>query len=513
MNRKQSFNVLWLIAGIAGLFTWLWGVSLPYVGIYNANNNYLALAAKNFLKFGFESLHFLPTYIVASDLPQSVLYYLHHPVLFFWLETIPFALFGNGNWVVHLVPFLFALGSIVVLYRIVLEISDKSTARWTALFALLFPMTSFFWKYMMFEQASLFFTLLCLLFFLKRNLVGLFFAAALGGATDWYGIYLLFGLSYLYIAQKGNRAAMRSGIVVFLLGAMLGLSTYVVALVGSGNIFAAYEGFLGRGITNEITVLSWWPVRLFLVTLIRIVIYFSPLLLLSLTTKIKNKGIHMFFLIIGLVNLVALPAASWGHSYFLYYFVPFAAYTMGSWVSNNSHRGTLFVWGVVLFQIVWSVSVSSLKITQVTKQSWKYDFGRDIQKVVPPYTHVGVIAFPGDVLEYYFDVPTTTFSRVEMERWAIGVAYKDIPHVIMTCQNICTGEEMSLLNLVRDHRGIQEFRYGDKIGWIAGGTPVERPIKMTRKERVRRPNQVNESVSVPLRFYRMIRDFLGSTQI
>jgi 4-amino-4-deoxy-L-arabinose transferase-like glycosyltransferase len=146
MNYFGIFKHFWVVALIIGLIIALWGINLPHVGLYNANNNYLALASKNFLRFGFEQLHFLPTYHVGAQTPELSDRYLHHPVLMFLISPLTFALFGDGNWVVHVLPFIFTLASLAVLFVLVKEFYGESVARWTTLFALLFPMFGFFWK-------------------------------------------------------------------------------------------------------------------------------------------------------------------------------------------------------------------------------------------------------------------------------------------------------------------------------------------------------------------------------
>ena len=105
----RVLRLLWFIGMITGVMTALTGTNLPYVGLYNANNNYLALASKNFLRFGYTALGYVPTYFVGPTLPLSPPYYVHHPVLFFLFSSLAYAALGNGHWVVHVVPFLFGV--------------------------------------------------------------------------------------------------------------------------------------------------------------------------------------------------------------------------------------------------------------------------------------------------------------------------------------------------------------------------------------------------------------------
>ncbi len=520
-----------IIAGVlTAIFLWLWGIHLPYVGIYNANNNYLALASENFLRFGYRTLHFLPTYFAGEHLPAIIPYYLHHPVLFFLLASLPFALFGSANWVVHVAPFIFAVASLVTLYVVIRDVAGSKVALFSAVMAAIFPMMSFFWKYIFFEQPSLFFSLASLFFFLRYvqqkktvHLISLFLCAFLGGATDWYGVYLVVSLIYLYFVRRTVEA--RDGLIVFLVGVGFGLGTYVMAIVGSNSLGAALEGFSGRSITSEITSLSVWPVRLILVTLVRLVIYFSPLLVISLWQMRKHFPAskagaytvgHLLtaFLIMGLINPFVLPAATWGHSYFLYYLIPFCALVMGLWLAKLSQTSAGLLWLVMGMQVLWSVSVNGLKMSQVKKQSWKFDFAREIQAKLPAYSLVGVYGFPGDVLEHYAHMPTFPLSKRDVEWWATGYGYKDLPYVAVTCADRCQDSELEFVTLLKHYRGVYEFRHGENVGWLFAGEPKDRAIPVIKKG-IASPAVVvhSEKPSLVLRVYRYIRDLLGSTQI
>src|SRR5689334_6331051 len=207
MNALFSKKLAILLC-VVGFSLWLWGVNYPFVGIYNANNNYLSLAAKNYLRFGFTKLHFLPTYFAGQTLPAPVPYYLHHPIFIFPLSAIPFAIFGFDNWVVHVTNLVFLLGDMVLLYMVGSLVWNKRVGLWTAGLAIVFPMTSFFWKYIFFEQSSLFFNLLVYYFFIRYlkqekvrtdsrvgvndNLLLIFVFTFLSGLVDWGVLYLFF---------------------------------------------------------------------------------------------------------------------------------------------------------------------------------------------------------------------------------------------------------------------------------------------------------------------------------
>ena len=210
--------LLVLMLCTAGLALWLWGVNNPYTGLTNANNNYLSLAAKNYIRFGFTGLKLFPTYFAGRTLPSPVPYYLHHPVLVYLLSAVPFMLFGFHNWVVHAANFLFLLGDIFLIYTIGKFVWNRKVGLWAAGLAMIFPMTSFFWKYIFFEQGSLFFNLLifyCFVRYLKVQkpvyLLALFFSAVYGFHLFAVPLALfvcshLFASSMIFAPSQTNRS-------------------------------------------------------------------------------------------------------------------------------------------------------------------------------------------------------------------------------------------------------------------------------------------------------------------
>lgn len=142
---KSSVRLkLVILLCFVGFALWLWGINYPFTGTYNANNNYLALAAKNYQRFGFVRLKGFPTYFAGGQLPSPVPYYLHHPILIFPLSAIPFMIFGFHNWVVHVTNLLFLLGDIFLIYKIGELVWNRKVGLWAAGLTTIFPMTSFF---------------------------------------------------------------------------------------------------------------------------------------------------------------------------------------------------------------------------------------------------------------------------------------------------------------------------------------------------------------------------------
>jgi len=382
---------------IAGLVLALWGINDPYAGGYNANNNYLTLAAKNYLRFGFTNLKLIPTYYAGEHLPTPIPYYLHHPILIFPLTALPFIIFGFHNWVVHVTNFLFTLGDIFLIYLIGKLVWNKRVGLWAAGLATIFPMTTFFWKYIIFEQGSLFFNLCVFYYVIKYSknqklsyVLAIFFFTLFSGFFDWGVLYLFVPLLFFY-------KKMTKPILVYLTGTVLSLGVFIGCVYLLQGGFGELRQAIGvHGYTATLMDLPFWPLRLLLITLLRFAIYFSPLSLLGFFSK--KTPVLWFFFLYGCMNIFVLPTVTWENAYFLFYFIPFLAFTGALWIEKHPH------W--FIFIIAWSIAVNYFKLEQIKKQFWQYDRAVEINKQLVPYEPVVVENFSGDILEQYFFHPT-----------------------------------------------------------------------------------------------------------
>lgn len=528
MRKTSLLTWLWGIAAITAAVLTLKGINLPYVGLYNANNNYLALASRNFLRFGYRALNFLPTYYVGASLPTEVPYYLHHPTLFFLAASVPFRLFGDANWVVHAMTLLSTVAWVWVYYVLVSETFGRRVARWAAVLALLFPLTSFFWKYIFFEQPSMVFTMLVLLFSVRywktgnsRHLFPLFCAAAIGGATDWYGGYMVFGYAALFVL--GERRRMGKPVMSYIAGEITGLATYLLMLAWTNNLSAVWDGFSARGISQELIGVSYWPIKYFAVTLIRIVLYASPFALAGVwvwwrgrrgRVPMPQKRVMITLLSVGLVNLIVLPTASWGHSYFLFYLVPFLALVTGVWIARLTKGPVIWVIAVVLLQLSESVAVGQLKYRQAVKQGWKYAFGRDVARAVPRYSRIGAIQYAGDVMQNYFGINVIPMTSEAYIAWEAGRADPEIRYVMVACADTCTESDAGLVRRAGQRFTVREYRYGSERAWLLdrGGPPTE-PDTAAPSAEPHAPPVAEGKPPWYVVWYRIVRNAFGSPQL
>ena len=175
MRTDRHLQVLALIF-LAGLGFRLWGVTQPLLDFHSWRQTLTATVAKNFYTGGMN--------LFAPATNWAVEYYEFEFPVYTYLVALLYKVLGFHDFLGRLVAIAFALGSMVLLYRLIRRYFDKNAAAFaTALFAVL-PLAVYYTRTFMPESALLFFSIASLYFF-TRWLDGgswtIFFLAA--GAT------------------------------------------------------------------------------------------------------------------------------------------------------------------------------------------------------------------------------------------------------------------------------------------------------------------------------------------
>jgi hypothetical protein len=495
-------NKIAIILFLIGFALAMWGVNYPFVGIYNTNNNYLSLAAKNYLRFGFVQLRFLPTYFAGEHFMPGDPYYLHHPILVFLTEAVSLFLFGARNWAVHVPQLLFVVGSIFMIYKLGSSLWNKRVGLWAAAIAAVFPMTTFFWKYMQFEQASLLLNLLIVYMIVRnKNFWWIFVVTLLSGFADWGVLYLApFFLVLFYLKHKNM--TVRTLVAYFLgVGISLGIFGIGVYFLQNG-LKELGTAIWGRSYTAELTSLSFWPIRLILISLLRMVLYFTPVSFAALWIVYKRKDTTLL--------LFFLPAASWGHSYFLYYFIPFFAFSGGIFMDRIGKKSEILAFWLILI-LITSVGVNYLKIQQVKKQLWKFDVAVAVNHVLKPYETVGVVNFAGDVFENYFLHPSQPIVFGKLDDWLTGVAFPGVDKAVYVCSGMCTTGESAKAESLSGAGLAVTYKAGTNNAWLITKR-IHAPIPVTKTVIPASSAAIDEE-NIFIKIYRGIRDTLSVGQI
>lgn len=502
------------------------GIDEPFVGAYGANLNFFTLAAKNFSRFGYFRLHFLPTYYSGGDLGKIPDFYLHHPVFYYTLVSLPFKVFGFHNWVASVTPILFSLLTLYWLFKIGSFLWNRKTGLWVAVFGSFTPIMTVFGRQTIFEPAILALLLGVYYYFLVylkykkvKDVLFLTILSFLAILIDWGGAYFIFPFLLLYwLLPKGKEKKL--AVLLYFVSTLLGLSLFIlIVFLVRGNFGDLLGAISSRQTNPELFNLPYPWFKLILVSLLRIVIYLTPLSLLALfiflkdlVKAVKLKKINpqmvtfLFFLIFGLLNLIFLPAATFGHIYFLLYLVPFFALTLGKYFADLSVKKSLF--SVVLIVVIYLFSslVTYAKWQQIEKQVWRYDAALKINRQLAPYEAIAVKGFPGDIFEQYFFHPTKPIEDYsELLNW-LSQAKSGERKTVFSCWDTCSEE---------DYQFIENIPYKTtkfaKV-WLIENTEIEKPTTLPEIHQIEKPAKTIES-SLLIRFYRLLRDKLQVGQL
>lgn len=525
--RYRAFFFV-LFAAIAG-FLWLWGINLPYAGLYNTNNNYLSLAVRNYLRYGLFNLHFLPTYFTGVTFPPPNAFYLHHPILMFLSAILPFVLFGFGNWVVHVAPLLYNLGGVFMVYKISRLLYGRKVALLSLFLAAYFPMTTFFWKLIFFEQITMLFNLLILYFALKyiQNsnskylyAVGLF--SFFAGLSDWPAFYLIipFGLLFFTIFKRKAFPIL----LYYVMPLTITLAIFLFSVyVTKGNFSDLATSGANRILHQEMTHVSLLWLKYPINYLLRFAIYFTPLSILFFVTwgrglfrnRLSGFSLSQFSLlalfILGISNTIAFPTTSWSYSYFLYYFIPFLAISGG--VFLKSLKPTALI-SCILFIVIWSVTVNYFKISQWQKHVWKYQAMKQFAGKLVPHETIGIVNFPGDLFENYYFLQTIPMLQADLTAWVAGVRYPDVKHVVYACADACTPTELNLLQNVSVTHDLDRFETGQSGAWLISKNGNKKTAEPVYEKTILPADTSTIPLDQPIiSLYRSIKQFLDIGQL
>lgn len=182
-----------VIVAAAGMLT---NVAAPWVGHHDWNGALWSLFARNFLRYGYGTLHFGHAYF-AGPLPEHVGYYTHHSPLITLVLTELYRVFGMHEAVARAAAVVVALVAAGLFYVLIRDSFDEATAVAALFFYALCPMHLYFGRMYNHEVFALFAIVLCLHAYRRWVRSGSRGALAavgaslmLANATAWPGYYL-----------------------------------------------------------------------------------------------------------------------------------------------------------------------------------------------------------------------------------------------------------------------------------------------------------------------------------
>jgi len=398
IQRIKKINIdtyIFISIILAAILVRCYEITVPYGKTWEIG--FQELIAKNHYYYGFTQTHFLS---VISVVDGVNIYHLAHPPLLQIIISLSYSLFGVHEWSARIVPIVFSVGSIILLYCITKKLYNARIALITAFFASFVPMSAYFGRIVNFEAPVLFFVLLVVwgyIQWVETNkeryfyvlLIGVFF----GVLTDWpFLIILPILLGIAIITGKKIRA------IAFLLvmGCVIA-SGYLIITNSIGGFTFSYfiQKLLHRSdVTSYISntdfyyliskrLLRNFTSILFLLTSVGIIYLIIEK---NLKEKLSEKKIDMptcislGLLLFGLLYITVFLQSTYVHEWQMYYLIPgisiFSALGLYA-ILNFRPKNQVFlrlytICGGIILIIFCILSASSL----ITMHEKNFDFYR-----------------------------------------------------------------------------------------------------------------------------------------
>ncbi|HVT00824.1 MAG TPA: glycosyltransferase [Patescibacteria group bacterium] len=382
-----------LISVIILILLMLSGINMPYIGQNAYNLITYSLIAHNYNQFGLIQTKLAPLVTVSKEFPIHPEYFIHHPPLLSIIIALFFKLLGEDFWVGRLIPVVFTILSVGIIYLLEKELSNKKQALYAMSAAILIPATTIFGKLIGQEPLVLFFVLMSLLLSIKylktrKNIYFVFAAIAImfGVLSDWPALIfaaLLFPLYFKHGKIK-NWIQLFSGLILVFLGCLLWIDSIRIG-------FWDLQNAIGSRLFTALSPIPYWPVLWIGTTLLRLLIYFNPILVIISATcfvgivkKIKTINERgLVILILGLFTILHLAIyteASFTHPYLLIYAVPFVALTCSSYLTSlDSEKSHLKFFLIFSFSIFYLIAIFKIKEAQELSNVWRYNLAEAIR--------------------------------------------------------------------------------------------------------------------------------------
>jgi 4-amino-4-deoxy-L-arabinose transferase-like glycosyltransferase len=365
-------------------------ITRPFNGHHDFNTAYMSTAARNHLRYGFLTTKFGLVVDNGPQTAQGFTYYTHHPPLIPVIVAFFFLLFGQHEWVARLVPILFSIGSLLLVYFIGRRLMGRVLGVVSALLFGFYPMTLYFGRMLDHEAPTQFFVLAAILAYMhwRRERRSLFYrlmiaAMVLACLCGWPGYYVGLVLpahSFVTSRREGfdRRILTLPAIAVFLFLVHLG---HQFLLDGSGGLSGLWQqlalrtGLSGRPFglrgfavrhLHRLPQLYTWP------ALLAALAY--PLLALKFGRRLPSSDPWLIPALIafGTMHLALFAQGAWVHDYWTFYLSAGFALAGGvSIVWLSSSKPGLALSGAVLIMFLWGGVRTALLI-----HTWDYNSDR-----------------------------------------------------------------------------------------------------------------------------------------
>lgn len=358
MKRTEKYLIYLLI--ILSLIFAIYPINQPPVESFTELAVWSGLSAKNFIKYGFFQLKFLPFIGPVTNINNPGNPYLNHPPLFFWLITLGVWLSNSNYWGLRIIPLVSSLGSLLVLFKTI-RLINKKLSLVTLVFFVSIPMYFIYATFPFYGNVLLFFTLFAYYFAVKFTatrshlyLLLILLFLFLASFTDYPGLFAASGIAVFFFLEKVEKKYILS----LLAGPILSLLLWflLIRFFKPGGFTNLRTGFLTWNLLPNLNSLS----SFFIVLFKRLIAYFAPIylfLFLIFIRRFQRKKtfyLALSLLIFGLLNIVVFPSGAIFHPDTFYFLLPGFALSasLGYSAFKSSQTRALILIGIIVIVLI-----------------------------------------------------------------------------------------------------------------------------------------------------------------
>ena len=407
----------------------------PFIGHHDYNGAWHSTASRNLVRYGLVNTRFASVLNADYTARGDFQYFTHYPPLLPILIYTSFSIFGVSELSARLIPLIFSLMTILLIYQICLRFFNPRVAILSAALSSVLPIVVYFGKIPTHDLITIPFVLLSIIFYFnfvnspsRANIFLLTMSLLLSHLSNWAGYYTtpLFFIHYLLFTKRPQKLFIASIFPIF------SLCMFTIHL---GHVKWLTGSFLGGGLTDiflDRLNITDKPIDYSLFNFLKLqarylTIYFTrPVLLLSAAAAIwtllqikkghlsKQVQLIVMLALFGVSHSLIFRNISFIHDYIIIYLWPFLVITASAGffqVTDSlkflSRRQVIFLSILLLIQ----VSTERLKFTKALLSSSGFYPGFQLGKIISQKTQSGekVLVLSPD-FKRYFEVFTNFYA-------------------------------------------------------------------------------------------------------
>ncbi|MCL4386085.1 MAG: hypothetical protein M1326_07215, partial [Cyanobacteria bacterium] len=255
---------------------------------------------------------------------------------------------------------------------------------------------------------------------------------------------------------------------------------------------------------------------------LRFLLYFNPIFvvfsfayLIYVILSFKKHNISDYGLLtvvlflFGLTHVVLYPEGSFGHPYWIYYFIPFMTFsTAFIFLRMLESRNKLPAFLLFGLSFLFLFKIEGWKTKQINSNLWRYELATKVNKYLKPHEEVMInvdSAIDPDMLEYQFFHPVV----VKQKRENID----GINYYIYSCAGSCNLDDKTLVSLEKyryikvESRGAEAYIFNIKEK--SNSNDLQGSLQKTKRVNIKQQNHNGNAKNL----YEFMKDLLQVPQL